>query len=117
MACQDGQLCAEIKAGTNGVIHGVQDLWDEKSTKEDCGFLLVYANNAFNNIDRVGMLWTVRHLCLSGPRFFFNFYHHWSSLVLRTRNGPGSFLQSKDGLTQGDPLATIAYGIGILPMI
>ena len=30
MACQDDQLCAGLKAGIDGVIHGVQDIWGEK---------------------------------------------------------------------------------------
>ena len=74
MACQDDQLSAGIKAGIDGAIHGVQDLWDEKSTTEEWGFLIVDANNAFNKINRVGMLWTVRHLWPSGARFVFNCY-------------------------------------------
>ena len=35
MACQDGQLCARLKAVIEGVVHGVQAIWDEKSTLED----------------------------------------------------------------------------------
>ena len=41
MECQDDQLCAEIKAGIDITFHGVQDIWYEKSTTEDWGFLLV----------------------------------------------------------------------------
>ena len=31
--------------------------------------------------------------------------------------GSGHFLRSKEGVTQGYPLAMIAYGIGVLPLI
>ena len=61
MVCQDDQLCAGLKAGINGAVHKVQDIWDEKPTMEDWGLFLVDANNVFNNINRVGILWTVRH--------------------------------------------------------
>ena len=30
MACQDGQLCAGLKAGIDGAIYGVQAIWDKK---------------------------------------------------------------------------------------
>ena len=72
ISCQDDHLCDRLKAGIDGVLNGVQAIWDEKLTTEDWGFLLVDANNEFNEINRVGMLWTVRHLSPSGARFVFN---------------------------------------------
>ena len=54
---------------------------------------------------------------MSGAHFIFNFYHHWLSLVLWNWNGTASFLHSREGVTQGGPIAMIAYGIGILPLI
>ena len=98
-------------------IHRVQALWDENLTTENWGILFVDAKNAFNEINRVGMLWTVRHLCPSGARFVFNWYRNWSSLVLLNRNETVSILHSKEGVTQGDTLAMIAYRIGIIPVI
>ena len=76
MTFQDDQLCAILKAGIDGAVHGVQDSWDENSTTEDWGFLLVDAKNAFNDINRVEMLWKVRHVWPSGSRSFFNCYCH-----------------------------------------
>ena len=53
-----------------------------------------------------------------GAQFTFNCYCHWATLVVRhTADGSGHFLHSKEGVTQGDPLAMIAYGIGVLPLI
>ena len=64
------------------------------------------------------MLWAVRHECPSGAQFTFNCYRHWATLVVRDiGDGSGHFLHSKEGVTQGDPLAMIAYGIGVLPLI
>ena len=34
-----------------------------------------------------------------------------------TEEGSGYFLHSKEGVTQGDPLSIISYGIGVLPLI
>ena len=62
MSCQYDQMCAGLKAGIDGAVHGVQDIWDENSTTEYWGLLIVDAKNAFNDINQVGMLWTVRKL-------------------------------------------------------
>ena len=50
-ACQDDQLCAGLKAGINGDIHGVQAIWVANSSMEDLGFLLVDAKNPFIEIN------------------------------------------------------------------
>ena len=71
--------------------------------------------NTSNEINSIGMLWTVPHLWPS--RALFSPYFHWSSLVLQNGNGAASFISSMEGMKQGDPLAMVAYGIGILPLI
>ena len=64
------------------------------------------------------MLWAVRHEWPSGAQFTFNCYCHWAMLVVsNTSDGSGHFLHSKEGVTQGDPLTMIAYGIWVLPLI
>ena len=65
MACHNDHICARLNAGIDDKTHGVQYLWDENSTTEEWGFFIVDAKNTFNEINRVGMLWTVRHLWLS----------------------------------------------------
>ena len=52
-----------------------------------------------------------------GAQFSFNCCHHWATLVIRTGDGAGHFLYSKEEVTQGDPLAMVEYGLGILPLI
>ena len=64
------------------------------------------------------MFWAVRHEWPSGVQFMFNCYRHWSTLVVQEKGDrSGHLLHSKKGVTQGDPLAMIAYGIWVLPLI
>ena len=104
--------------GIEGAIYAMRVLWDEHMKEEDWGFLLIDARNAFNEENRTAMLWAVQHECPSGAKFTFNCYRHWATLVVwYTGDRSGHFLHSKEGVTQGDPLAMIAYGIGFLPLI
>ena len=102
--------------GIEGAIHAMHVLWEEQKTKEDWGFLLIDARIAFNEENWTAMLWAIWHEWPSGEQFTFNCYRHWATLVVRyTGDGSGHFLHSKEGVTQGDPLAMIAYGIGVPP--
>ena len=116
-ACGDNQLCAGLEAGIEGGIHAVNQVWKEIEQEENNGFLLVDARNAFNELSRAAMLWTIRHEWPSGARFVFNCYKRWAILGIRGQNGSFLVIHSKEGVTQGDPLAMFAYGIGVLPLI
>ena len=77
MVCQDDQLRAILKAEINSAVLSVQAIWDENSTTKDWVFFIIDANNMFNEINRVRMLRTVRHIWLSRAFFVFNCYFHW----------------------------------------
>ena len=67
---------------------------------------------------RKAVLWAIRNEWPSGTRFTFNCCRHWYTLVVRdTEDWSGHFSHSKEGVTQGDPLSMITYGIGVLPLI
>jgi hypothetical protein len=116
-ACGVDQLCVGLESGIEGGIHAMRLLWEQHSAEEEWGFLLVDAANAFNEGNRIAMFWTLRHEWPSGARFAFNCYRHWAILVVRGENGHALFIESKEGVTQGDPLAMAAYGILLLPLI
>ena len=63
------------------------------------------------------MLWAVHHEWPSVARFEFNCYRQWSTMLIRVSDRTGHLLYSKEGMTQGDPLAMVAYELGILPLI
>ena len=117
-ACGTSQLCAGLEAGIEGAVHAVNALWEVHQHDDDWGFLLVDARNAFNEGNRISFLWTIRHRWPAGARFTFNCYRHWAQLLVRSVDGEaGTILFSKEGCTQGDPLAMIVYGIGMLPLV
>ena len=87
-------------------------------TKNLGGFLLIDARNAFNEGNRKQMVYTARFLWPSGARFLFNMYGHHAVLVMRgDKKGSTVFLRSKEGITQGYPLAILGYGLLLLPLI
>ena len=60
--CRDDHICPGFKAGIDRELHRVQYIWESNLTEEKWIFLLVDAKNKFNEINRIAMLWTVRHL-------------------------------------------------------
>ena len=80
--------------------------------------IMADAENGFNMLNRKAMLWTVRHLWAAGSRFSFNCYRHAAQLVVvRGQGQPASILLSREGVTQGDPLSMILYGVDLVPLI
>lgn len=116
-ACGTDQLCAGLEAGVEGAVHAMTAIWRSMEEEESIGVVLVDARNAFNELNREVMLWVIRHEWPQGARFVFNCYRHWAILLVRGTDGTGFFLYSQEGATQGDPLAMVAYGVGILPLI
>ena len=77
---------------------------------------LVDACNSFNELSRLAMLWTVRHLWPAGARFAFICCRHWAQLLLLQMGEPPVTILIRKGLTQGDPLSVVLYRITLVPL-
>ncbi|KAI2498783.1 hypothetical protein MHU86_15686 [Fragilaria crotonensis] len=86
------------------------------SSAEASAVLLVDATNGFNELGRKAMLWTVRHTWANGARFSFNCYRHSAQLLMRRRGGDCEIILSREGVTQGDPLSMVLYGLALSPL-
>ena len=94
---------------------------DDSNTRyeEGAGFgsALFDARNGFNELNRYLMLWNVAHLWNRGIRFAFNRYRHWVRCLVQMEPGdPPIVIHSKEGITQGDCLATSLYGVALMPL-
>jgi hypothetical protein len=80
------------------------------------GSTAVDAENGFNNLNKMGALWTVRHRWARGSRFTFNCYRHYARLIVRVPGSKPRILLSREGVTQGCVLAMMVYGVALLPL-
>ena len=78
--------------------------------------LTVDARNGFNELSRKALFWTVRHRWVAGARFAFNCYRHQATLIVRRPGKPCYTICSAEGVTQGDPLSMVLYGIALTPL-
>ena len=74
--------------------------------------LLVDATNAFNSLNRKAALVNIHSLCPSLAIVATNTYRGDAALFIDEET-----VYSREGTTQGDPLAMSIYGIAILPLI
>ena len=111
-ACGVSQLCAGLKCGAEGAVHVACDLFE--SSDDSHGTLVMDAENAFNSINRIALLWNIRILWPRASRFIFNTYRGWSPLVIK---GYDEGLHSCEGVVQGDPLSMFIYALATLPLI
>lgn len=116
-ACLQNQLCGGLSGGIEGAVHVMNGLFEERATEgSKWGLLLVDAQNAFNSVNRIIALWYARMYWPSCARYLFNTYKGHAELVLQGSNGTGNMF-SMEGVTQGDPLAMLLYGISTLHLI
>jgi hypothetical protein len=81
------------------------------------GLSMFDARNGFNELNRYQMLWNVRHKWPKGSRFAFNCYRHFNLVIVRKGNAqPAHVIVHQEGLSQGDPLSMILYGVALLPL-
>ena len=62
------------------------------------------------------MMWNVRHCWAEGERFAFNCYRHWAQLLICQPRYPPVTSLGREGVTQGDPLSMVLYGITLVPL-
>ena len=104
----------EEGGGTLRALEALEFLTQEA---DPSGTTLVDARNRFNELSCLAMLWTEQHCWPAGARFAFNFFKHWAQLLLpQTGELPVTIL-SIEGVTQGDSLSMVLYGITHVPLV
>ena len=103
------QLCVGQISGCEAGVHAMRKILFEEDTD---AILLVDANNAFNSLNRKAALVNIHSLCPSLAAIVTNMYRGNAQMFIEDET-----ILSREGTTQGDPLAMSMYGIAILPLI
>ena len=104
------QLSACQEAGAEAAIQAIRDIFENENA---AAVLLIDAENAFNPINRKVMLHNLNFIRPIITAYITNCYITPARLFII---GGGKIL-SKEGTTQGDPTAMVAYAPGILSLI
>ena len=70
------------------------------------------ASNTFNNLNQAVALVNIYHSCPSIATILINTYRHDSALYIE-----GETILSREGTTQGDPLAMAMFALAMIPLI
>ena len=105
--CQ--QLCAGQKSPCEAIVHCVREHYDSGDAE---GVLCIDATNAFNALNRELALRNILHLCPSFGRLLINTYRFDCPLFI-----DHDCIFSREGTTQGDPLAMSMFALATVPLI
>ena len=103
------QLCGGHAGGCEVGVHALVDMFNDDDTE---GVIQVDASNAFNSINRNILLHNSKIICPQFATYIRNSYCTPARLFITG----GAEIRSREGTTQGDPIAMAAYGIGLTPM-
>ena len=103
------QLCAGHEAGAEAAVHAMRVIFEDANTD---GILFVDASNAFNNLNRSVALINIQYVCPPIATIIINCYRQNAELFVG-----GSTLFSREGTTQGDPLAMAMFALATVPLI
>ena len=103
------QLCAGQRAGCEAAVHAMREIFTDKGTE---GVLLVNASNTSNSLNCRAALLSIFQLCPPLATILTNTYRSASHLFI-----DGTSLLSREGTTQGDPLAMPMYTISVVSVI
>lgn len=103
------QLCAGQEAGCEAAIHAIHQIFDDPSTD---AVLQVDATNAFNSLNRETALRNIQVSCPAIATILTNTYRQDIPLFIG-----GETIFSREGTTQGDPLAMAMYALAVSPLI
>ena len=104
------QLCAGQEAGAEVAVHAIREAYDDVGTE---AFIQIDAENAFNSINRLVLLQNIKILCPEFATFITNCYLKPARLFISNDKE----ILSKEGTTQGDPVAMAMYAIGLMPLL
>ena len=104
------QVCAGHDAGCEALVHAMRSIYEDEETE---AVLLIDAANAFNSVNREAFLKNVNVICPSIATFVQNCYSSPSQMFVIG----GVELSSKEGTTQGDPIAMAIYAIAVIPLL
>ena len=100
------QLCLGQKSGNELVIHSLREKFEES----DAEALLPDANNTLNSLNRELAMKNIEILC---PPLYHATYNYSKPSALFVDQK----MLSREGTTQGDPLAMARYGVAVLPLM
>ena len=100
-------ICAGQPSGTEAAVHAVRSAFQNDEIET---VLLVDARNAFNALNRQTALHNIMRICPSLATILINSYRCPTELFV-----DGNTIWSREGTTQGDPLAMPMFALATIP--